>query len=445
MQALLDRQGMVSTHLERLLAERAPEPVEAALATELAHGVVRRQATLDAVVGAYVDRPRRELPAGLRQILRMGVYQILMLDRVPEFAAVNEAVNACRKRFPVQAGFVNAVLRGVARGAGEPRTGEFPFEADTVPVELDRHRRLDRPVFPPPEEHTSYIAQACSLPEDLAAGWLERFGSMQEVYRLAMHANSRPPVVARVNLWKTSVPAVLAELAAAGVEAIAHESGRSIVFQGHVNVAELAAFQQGLITPQDATATEVAGALDVGPGMRVLDFCASPGTKTTHLSELMQGRGLIVAVDVNQDKLERVRQAQQRCGLDIIQALPTKQAGSLEPGSFDRVLVDAPCSNTGVLARRHRARWRFSAEEITRLAHDQAQLLGLSAIFLTPNGKLVYSTCSIEPQENERVVRAFLRQHRKLALLDQKLTLPAGAGDPRTYRDGGYRALLDSR
>jgi 16S rRNA (cytosine967-C5)-methyltransferase len=257
-----------------------------------------------------------------------------------------------------------------------------------------------------------------------------------------MQANARPPVVVRVNLFRTTVSAAMAALASAGIRAVAHENGISVAFVDHVSVAGLELFRQGLVTPQDPSATDVAPALEVAPGMRVLDFCAAPGTKTTHLGELMAGRGEIVAVDVGPEKLSRIADAARRCGLDIVRTLPADQVGSLDGGSFDRVLVDAPCSNTGVLARRVEARWRFSIDGLRRLAGDQRQILSLAAMFLRPGGRLVYSTCSLEPEENQAVVRAFLKKHGRLKLLKEKLTPPLGFIPSAQYHDGGYWAVM---
>jgi 16S rRNA (cytosine967-C5)-methyltransferase len=444
--ALLDRQGQVTRHLDRLLAEQGPavSPADAALAMELAHGVERRRRTLDAVIRAYSDQPGRQPPDAVQQVLRLGAYQIVFLDRVPDFAAVNEAVSVCRGRRAAFAGFVNAVLRAICRGISDPQDGPVPLERGVIAQSPDRFRRFDRDVLAgPSDDEGAFLADACSLNDDLAARWLKRAGSLPAAFTQAMQVNARPLVVMRVNLSRTTVAAALADLAGAGVRAAAHENGLSVVLLDHVNVAALAAFNQGLVTPQDPTATAVARALNVAPGMRVLDFCAAPGAKTTHLGELMGGRGEIVAVDVSPEKLDRIAEAARRCGLEgIVRTMAADQVASLGEGSFDRILVDAPCSNTGVLARRVEARWRFSAESLRRLAGDQRNILLLAATFLSPGGRLVYSTCSTEPEENQAVVRAFLKKHGRLRLLDEKLTLPLGFVPAQQCHDGGYWAAM---
>jgi len=442
--ALRDRQGNVTAHLARLLAERSPSPAEAALATELAHGVVRRRRTLDTIARAYSRRPERQPPAAVRELLRLGLYQLIFTDRIPAFAAINEAVKTCRRRHAAHAGFVNGLLRNVARSLGPAAAGEASGSRRLVPLTAETVRPLDRDVFADPAAAPAiFLAEACSLPDVLAGRWLARFGSVSAAFRRAMQVNARPPVVVRVNPARATVEAVLAELGAAGVEAVAHENGVSVVLTAHANVAALPAFQAGRITPQDATATAAAMAVGAAPGMRVLDLCAAPGAKTTCLAERMGGAGEIVAADVNAAKLARVDAGCRRCGVTIVRTCTAEQVGSLSPGSFDRVLVDAPCSNTGVLARRIEARWRFRADRLGRLAADQRALLGTAAIFAAPGGRVLYSTCSLEAEENEQVVRAFTRRDSRWRLTGQKRTYPSGFGPPSKFRDGGYWAALD--
>ena len=441
--ALADRQGMPMAHLERLLAQAAPPPVETHLAMELVRGVVRRRRTLDTVILAFTDRPDQKPPPAVQDILRLAAYQLIFLDRVPDFAAVNEAVSAARRRHPHMSGFVNALCRNVARSLGEAREGPPPQDGTAVPLAPDRHRPFDRAVFvPAATSGPQWLGQACSLPDVLAGRWLARAGSLEAAFELAIQADARPPVTARVNTARMSVERALAELDRAGVKAVAHVGGRNVVFTGPVDIAALDLFRQGIITPQDASATAVVADLDVRPGQRVLDLCAAPGTKTTHIGELLGGRGEVIAADVSAEKLSRLAEAAVRCGLTNVRPILAEQVGALEVGSFDRVLVDAPCSNTGVLARRVEARWRFEADALGRLAADQRRLLELGAMFLAPSGRVVYSTCSIEPEENQGVVQAFLARQRRFRRLSEAALEPRGFVPPQQYRDGGYRAVL---
>ncbi|MCD6304601.1 MAG: RsmB/NOP family class I SAM-dependent RNA methyltransferase, partial [Planctomycetes bacterium] len=202
---------------------------------------------------------------------------------------------------------------------------------------------------------------------------------------------------------------------------------------------------RGAVQPQDASATAVVLAAGVAKGMRVMDFCAAPGTKTTHLAEEMDNEGSILAVDVSEDKLEKIRSNCRRMGVTIVETMLAEKIGSLTPESFDLVLADVPCSNTGVLARRAEARWRFDEQALGRLVADQKRLLALAGRFVRPSGRLVYSTCSIEPEECSGVTRWLAAAEGRFELVKEELFLPAGADEPTRWRDGGYVAVFDVR
>jgi 16S rRNA (cytosine967-C5)-methyltransferase len=179
-------------------------------------------------------------------------------------------------------------------------------------------------------------------------------------------------------------------------------------------------------------------------GMKVLDFCAAPGTKTTHLAERMGNQGSIFAVDVSQERLRLIHENCRRLGVTIVSTQLAEQVGGLVPRSFDMVLADVPCSNTGVLSRRAEARWRFSEESLAALVKDQQFLAAAAAEFVAPGGRLIYSTCSMEPEECSGVIRRLVDRSGRLRLLREQLTLPAGADDATKWYDGGYHAVLQA-
>ena len=285
---------------------------------------------------------------------------------------------------------------------------------------------------------------AFSLPEELAERWIRSRGSLRGAVKLAAHANTRAARIVRVNATKATVAEAAEILAEQGVETVPHENGRSLVILSRQSLQGTAAFTDGLIQPQDATATAVCEAVGVKEGMNVLDFCAAPGTKTTHLAELMGDSGAITACDVNEAKLRRIEENCQRLGITSVTTMPAERVGSLEPESFDRVLVDVPCTNTGVLARRPEARWRFSASELSKCVKDQKGILSAASIFVRPGGRLVYSTDSIEPAECESVAKWLAAGDRRLTLIRSELTLPGGAADLVRWHDGGYVAVFQS-
>ncbi|MCJ7544969.1 MAG: hypothetical protein MUP47_10500 [Phycisphaerae bacterium] len=443
--ALSDRQGNVTANLERLLGRGGMSSEDRALAHELVMGATRRRGTLAAVQRAYLAQPDRRLPGALNEILQIGLYQLLFLTRVPDFAAVHEAVEqAIRHRHRRQSGLVNGLLRTVARGVSPMQTGPVSLACDVLPVGPGAWRRFDEPVFPDPGvDPRGYLVAAHSLPPALATRWLERAGSLERAVAWATHANCRPPLVLRVNTLRTSAQAVLAALADGGVAARMHANGTSIVLDRHADLRGLAAFREGLIQPQDATASAVvAQAVRPRAGMDVLDFCAAPGTKTTHLAELMGNTGSITAVDVTREKLATIESNCARLGATIVRTMLADEVGGLAPGRFDAALADVPCSNTGVLARRVEARWRFDEVALAKGVKDQRFLLAAAGHFVKPGGRLVYSTCSIEPEECGDLARAFTRRSDRFHLTDEKLTLPSGADDPATWYDGGYYAVF---
>jgi 16S rRNA (cytosine967-C5)-methyltransferase len=444
--ALRDRAGNVTAHLEQVLGRAKLPAVDVALARELAFGVTRRRGTLETVLRAFLERPGRRLPGALNEVLHVGLYQMLFLQRVPDFAAVNEAVSqAGRFRHRRQSGLVNGVLRTVARSVSELRDGAAPVAREAIPVGPASHRVAGRAIFPDPQrDPAGYLSAAYSLPPALARRWFERLGSLAAAIGPAAHANAHPPLILRVNRRRSDVETVLAELAEAGVPARPHANGCSVVPDKHRDPRKLEPFRQGVVQPQDPSATEVVLLAEPKPGMKVLDFCAAPGTKTTHLAELMDDRGEIVAVDISQTKLSRVEDNCRRMGVEIVRTCLATETARLEPASFDLALADVPCSNTGVLARRAEARWRFDESALGALARDQRLLLRAAGRFVRPGGRLVYSTCSIEPEEGPQVARWLTGNDPRMALLRERPVEPAGADDPLRWHDGGYVAIFEA-
>jgi len=443
--ALRDRHGNVTRSLRRLLAQHAVSNLDRAFARELALGVLRRRAALDAVLAAFLRLTDRRLPHAVRHILHVGLYQLLFLDRVPDFAAVNEAVSqAAAFHCSRQAGLINGLLRSILRALSPVETGHTPADPCVIPISPASFRRIDRPVFPDPQtDPAAYIAAAYSLPQSLTAGWLEQTsGDLQPVIRWAMHANTSPPLIARVNRLKATVDQTLASLAAAGAAAAVHANACSVVIADAASLTDLPAFRDGWIQPQDPTATEVVLAAAPAPGQTVLDLCAAPGVKTTHLAELMNNTGSIVAVDVSDSKLALITDSAKRMGATIVTTTLADKLASLGVERFDLVLADVPCSNTGVLARRPEARWRFDPAALGSLVKDQKFLLAAAAGLTRPGGRVVYSTCSIEPAECGNLAKAAAAADLNLTLETQKLIRPAGAGDPTQWHDGGFYAIF---
>jgi 16S rRNA (cytosine967-C5)-methyltransferase len=299
-----------------------------------------------------------------------------------------------------------------------------------------RYRRLTQPILPDPAtDFAAYFSAAFSFPRWLANRWLERYGP-EECTRLGFWFNAPPPLWLRVNKLHIDRETYRLLLAAALVEAEPGEHPQSLRLVEHHAVRDLPGYAEGDFAVQDHSSMLVASALGARPGMHVLDLCAAPGGKTTHLAELMDDRGLITACDIDPKRLETVGALSRRLGVKIVDTVLLKEDGEAPPGPFDAAQVDVPCSNTGVIGRRPEVRWRLKPNEFEHLVRLQTKLLIEALTRVKPGGAVVYSTCSIEPDENEGVVKAVCRGMRGVTLEAEHRAIP---GRPS---DGGYWARL---
>jgi 16S rRNA (cytosine967-C5)-methyltransferase len=426
----------VSDLLDRVFRESALPAAERGLATELACGVVRRQGTLDAILKTLVARPADQVEIALWTILRIGIYQIVILDGIPSHAAVHETVELCKRAGRMRwSGFVNGVLRGATRLA----TDQFQTEPSSlaVPVSHNRHRKLMKPVFfEPSTDLPAYVAGAYSLPLWLTERWVKRF-EPEELLRICDWFNSPPALQVHANALRSNLKSVISEFENAGIAVKELENSETLIIEDGPRVDKLPGYEEGNFVVQDYSASCAAVRLAPKPGQRVWDVCAAPGGKTCHLAAIMQNQGHILATDIRSDRLEIVHENASRLGATIIRTQLVDEEGfRLPPGPFDSILVDVPCSNTGVLAKRPEARWRITPDGMRELAQVQANLLGRSLERLAPGGRLVYSTCSIEPAENQEIIRQVLTHFPNAQLVEEETFIP---GNPA---DGAYQALI---
>ncbi len=445
LRGIRDKGGNVLAHVDRLSGASELRSADRGLAMELAAGTVKRRATLAAVLRPLLRRPKKRLPPIVSDILYLGLYQMLFLDRVPEHAAVNETVKLAHDVSQGRhVGLINGVLRSAARLYPDPIEGPPPPGAEIIPKGPNAYYIAPSAIFrDPATEPAGYLAGAYSLPIELAERWIEAFKGLAGATEIAMHANCRAPMIVRPNTLKTDTATLLSRFAEAEISAAPHVNGLSIVVADRAEALASEMFADGHFQPQDATATAAGLAADPRPGMRVLDTCAAPGTKTTHLAELMENRGEIVALDVPR-KLESIDTNCRRMGITIVNTVSASQLGSLDPQSFDVVLTDVPCTNTGVLARRAEARWRFDEKMLSSLVGDQRFLALAAGAFVKPGGRLVYSTCSLEDEEDGRLAAYVARKNDSLSLRGEKLIRPGGASDPTRWCDGGYHAIFEA-
>jgi len=442
----LDRQGaFIREELHALYDKMALAPRDRALATQLATGAIRHRRTLRLVLSRLRGKAGRaaEIQPALRAILELGAFQLLFLDRVPGYAAINEAVEAARHsttgpRREKAAGFVNGMLRGLQRliigrdAAGRPDRDALPHPEGGVV-------RLRTKVLPEPtESFPAFLGGAYSYPDWLVSRWLRSFGQ-EEAEAICRWGNRRPHLVARVNPMRHA-PADLLEMLRKESPEVSPAPRPGTLDVSALDPARLEALlEEGSLAVQDPAAMAAVEALAPAPGENVLDLCASPGTKTTQIAEAMADRGRVVASDRTEDKLQAIRRAAASHGLSSVAVCMAADAPSqAPPGGFDAALVDVPCSNTGVLARRVEARWRLRPEDLEELPRLQSRLLTEAAALVRPGGRLVYSTCSLQSEENEQVVEAFLRRNPPWRLHRQELILP-GAD-----HDGAFWARLEN-
>jgi 16S rRNA (cytosine967-C5)-methyltransferase len=390
--------------LDNSLAESGLTGSDRAFVTELFYGCLRRKLALEFLLGQLASKPPR--PA-IANVIQLGLYQLFFL-RTPGHAAVNETVALAKGHGgEPEAKFVNAVLRRAGR------------EHNTLLAELQATRETQPWIY-------------YSHPEWLWKRWATRLGH-DSTAALGEWNNQPPPVYIRVNTLK-----------AAGAPAdVATEPTNHPLCWRVINTSGLfrtQSFLNGEFYVQDPSTLAAVDMLDPQPGESVLDMCAAPGGKTTYIAQKMQNRGRMLAADSMNSRLALVGENCRRLGVQIVSTLAcegTRLDRCLRGEEFDRVLVDAPCSNTGVLRRRADLRWRLNEGEITRLAALQAKLLDSAAKFTKRGGILVYSTCSLEPEENEKVVEEFLASHKECALDSMRSLFP-----PRNGMDGAFVATF---
>jgi 16S rRNA (cytosine967-C5)-methyltransferase len=374
--------------LQHALTRARLDPRDAALCAELVYGTLRWQRYLDWRLAPRVRRPLPKLDCWVRVLLRLTAYQLYLLDRVPRWAAVNEAVSLAklksRSKGPPE--LVNAVLRGLLRSP-TPR--------------------------PPSDDEVTALAIGLSFPDWLAVRWVRRYG-LEEARQLMTALNERPPGTVRVNTLRATREQLIRRLRE---EELVEARPTALALEGllvdHAAVGSWAAFADGWCTAQDEASMLIARLLDPQPGETVVDACAAPGTKATHLAQLMENRGRVIAMDPQAARLQLVDRTAARLGVSIIET-HLGGAGTLAPrwqGRADRALVDAPCSNLGVLRRNPEVKWRRTEGDLVRLGKRQTEILTAAASTVRPGGVLVYATCSLEPEENEAVVADFTHGH----------------------------------
>lgn len=404
-----------------LVRRRGPtemtDPRDRALAEQLLIGVVKNLLHLRHLLRHHSGHNLSQIDPLVAKIVVLGLYQLRFMTKIPASAAVDQAVEQARRFDRARAaGFVNAVLRNATRNA----------DPDPPDPHLD------------PQGHAVTML---SHPPELFQRLAQQVG-VRDALKLCRAHNAEPPTLAR--LLRGVTPEQLRS-ASPDVAIRAHEQPGIVVVEGARREDFARWAGESLAQVQDATSAAVVGYLDVRPGMAVLDRCAGLGTKTFQIVEAAGETGQVIAIDPSAHRLRALRQLAGQRGIEsvtIYQSSMLRDISSLAPDSFDRALIDAPCSNSGVIARRPEARYAQDSRSIESVVALQRQILSDTAAYVKPGGLLVYSTCSIWTEENERQVEWFVREYAEYSVQAGAMRLPATDGVPEQYHDGGFVAVL---
>ena len=377
--------------------------------TELVYGVVRRRNYLDAIIVHFAKRPLKKLSSMVVEILRLGIYQIIYMDKVPESAAVNESVKLAKKLTRGLSGFVNAILRSVIR------------EQDSIGVEGLASNDIE------------VISFIYNIPLWLIDLWMGEFGR-DKTEDLCAWFNQQPKLTARINTILIDIPQCLTLLKEQGWDVSQDSNYKDIIYiNSHRGSLEKSdAVIKGYITFMDKASMLVARLVNPQPGERVLDCCAAPGGKSMYMAALMDNTGSLISCDIHEHKIALMESNAQRLGISIVQ---TKVQDATDLPSawksyFDRVLVDAPCSGLGILQKKLDMRWRKDESTLLELPPLQLAILERAAMTVKEKGYLVYSTCTLNYRENEDVVEAFLQKHKEFSIV------PVGTDFPLKSNNG---------
>ncbi|SCZ76960.1 16S rRNA (cytosine(967)-C(5))-methyltransferase RsmB [Acidaminobacter hydrogenoformans] len=406
----IDKRGLLSSDaVNNLTREGALSSEDRRLAVRLIYGVLEQKLLLDYLLQQVSRTKLSKIDPFIHMVLRTAIYQMMFMDRIPASAVVNEAVKLSKKKGQHLSSFVNGVLRNFQRGMGS----------------------FDEPVRS--ENPNGFLSIMYSHPKWLVDRWVSLFGYDFTEALMAAN-NAEPPLSVRVNRLKASTAEVQKRLEQDGIisEVSSIFDYALIIHSGQDRAIQTwPAFIGGELYVQDLASMMVTEILDPQPGERILDLCAAPGSKTTHMAEKMNNRGEITARDVSDKKLQRIKENSNRLGISIIK--PQIWDGlDFDPQSvdaYDRVLLDAPCTGLGIIRRKPEIRYRRQPEDISSLVTLQSQLLENASHYVKKGGIMVYSTCSIDPEENQGVIQNFLSAHPQFKLV----------GTPWSDEDGSVR------
>jgi len=375
--------------LNQMLRKHKLQPGDKALVTQIVYGTIQRLNTIDFFLDRFVNKGVHKLETWVKNLLRLSFYQLYYLERIPPHAVVDEAVRIAKSRgHSGVAGMVNAVLRNVLRQEG-------------------------RLVIPEEIPTTEQIALRHSHPRWLVERWAEQYG-LRVAEQICGANNGTPHTSVRVNTLSLSRDELIGQMRQNGLRVMPSPLAPSgVIVEGGGNMADTRWYREGMLTIQDESSMLVAEIADPKPGMRVLDCCAAPGGKTTHLAEKMHDRGEVWAGDLHPHKVRLIAEQARRLHLHSVRALASdarELPGKFEAESFDCIVLDAPCTGFGVIRRKPDLKWFKDERDVAALSSLQYDILRKIQSLLKPGGTLVYSTCTIGEEENGNIIKKFLRE-----------------------------------
>lgn len=411
---IMEKGAYSNIALNKHLEQPEMNSMDRAFITELVYGTVKWKLSIDWIIQQFSKVKLKKISPWVLNILRLGVYQIMYTDRIPESAACNESVKLAKKYgHSASSGYVNAVLRNIVRNR------------DQIPYP-DGNKEYER-----------YLSIKYSHPEWMVRQWVSRYGR-DFTESLLVSNNEIPDFTVRVNTLKVSRDQLIDGLEANSVKA---RKGRyadeAVILENPSSITKLDAFKKGYFQVQDESSMLVGIVLDPQPGELVMDVCSAPGGKATHLAQRMQDKGTVIARDIHEHKVALIKEAADRLGLAIIkpEVFDALEIDNNYIGKADRVLVDAPCTGLGIIRKKPDIKWARNEKDKTEIVKLQTEIINAASKYVKPGGVLVYSTCTIEPEENEEVVRRFVENNRDFKTVDISDVLPKEL-DKKSAKEG---------
>lgn len=416
---VLEKGAYSNISINKHLESGSLKSIDRAFITELVYGVIKWKLSIDYVIEQFSSVRMGKISPWILDILRLGTYQLLYMQKVPESAACNESVNLSKKYgHSASSRFVNGVLRNIARNRNNIR---YPDEN---------------------EDEAVFLSVKYSHPVWMVKNWLERFGR-DFTESLLRSNNEVPDLTVRVNTLKTSKEQLIKSLGEHGIEAMeGRYADNALILKNASAFSGLDAFKMGHFQVQDESSMLVGKILDPMPGQLVIDVCSAPGGKATHMAELMKNQGTVIARDVHPHKIKLIEEAANRLGIDILKTgiFDASELDKTLEGKADRVLVDAPCTGLGIIRRKPDIKWARSVGDKKEIVGLQMKILEASSNYVKPGGILAYSTCTIEREENQGLLEDFLSRNSAFEPDDLSPFLPDGLKG--NYPGGGVIQLF---